>query len=151
MKEEMTFTVMRRTQATSLPSAPSPAASKPGNGSGSPPSHKEQRDAINALAFSLDNLYGCIELINEGKSAPLMRVMRELERDIISQAMTMARANIRKAAVLLGIKYTTLYAKIKKHGLHFSKAIRFYTDGSGFDIGPSVRRQVTPGGFRPLP
>ena len=97
-------------------------------------SQKEQRDAISSLAFSLDNLYGCIELINEGKPAPLIRIMRELERDIISQAMTQARANIRKAAVILGIKYTTLYAKIKKHDLHFSKAIRFNTDSSGLDI-----------------
>jgi transcriptional regulator of acetoin/glycerol metabolism len=77
------------------------------------------------LACSLDGLYGCIELINEGRPAPVTRIMRDLEKSIITQAMTMSQANIRGAAALLGIKYTTLYAKIRKHGLRFSKAVRF--------------------------
>lgn len=134
MKEEMMIGTMERTGDQYLAAVPSQSGGEPGNGNGAYPAQKEQRDAISSLAFSLDNLYGCIELINEGKPAPLMRIMRELERDIISQAMTQARANIRKAAVILGIKYTTLYAKIKKHDLHFSKAIRFNTDSSGLDI-----------------
>lgn len=128
MKEESMLEMMRPL------AAPYQVLREPGNGNGSRPSPREEREAIAALAFSLDNLYGCIELINEGKPAPLMRIMKELERDLITQAMTMARANIRKAAVLLGIKYTTLYAKIRKHGLHFSKAMRFDTDGSDFEI-----------------
>ena len=134
MKEESVLVTMRPTARPVHPAVPFQFAREPGNGNGSSPARKEEREAIAALAFSLDNLYGCIELINEGKPAPLMRIMKELERDIISQAMTMARANIRKAAVLLGIKYTTLYAKIKKHGLQYSKAVRFYTDGEDFDI-----------------
>ncbi len=121
MKEESVLVTMRPTE-------------RPGNGNGSRSLKKDDRGTIPALAFSLDNLYGCLELINEGRPAPLMRVMKDLERDIISQAMTTARANIRKAAALLGIKYTTLYAKIKKHGLEFSKAVRFDTDGPDFDI-----------------
>ena len=134
MKEETTPMTMERIEDRFMPAVPAQAAKEPGNGNGSHSSQKGQREAISALAFSLDNLYGCIELINEGKPAPLMRIMRELERDIISQAMTQARANIRKAAVILGIKYTTLYAKIKKHDLHFSKAIRFDTERSSLDI-----------------
>ncbi len=134
MKEEATLVTMRPTENQIPQAAPLRIVREPGNGDGSRPSQREEREAIAALAFSLDNLYGCIELINEGKPAPLMRIMKELERDIISQAMTASRANIRRAAVLLGIKYTTLYAKIRKHGLHFSKAMRFYTDGPDFDI-----------------
>jgi DNA-binding NtrC family response regulator len=134
MKEESMLVTMRPTRGSDSPAVPSRSAREPGNGNGSHFSKKEEPGAIPALAFSLDNLYGCLELINEGRPAPLMRIMKDLERDIISQAMTMARANMRKAAVLLGIKYTTLYAKIKKHGLHFSKAVRFDTDGQDFDI-----------------
>lgn len=134
MREETMFATMKETENQIPQAAPVHVVGEPGNGDGSRPSQREEREAIAALAFSLDNLYGCIELINEGKPAPLMRIMKELERDIISQAMTASRANIRKAAVLLGIKYTTLYAKIRKHGLHFSKAMRFYTDGPDFDI-----------------
>lgn len=125
---------MKRTVNQIPQAAPVQVVREPGDGNGSRPSQREEREAIAALAFSLDNLYGCIELINEGKPAPLMRIMKELERDIISQAMAASRANIRRAAILLGIKYTTLYAKIRKHGLHFSKAIRFYTDRPDFDI-----------------
>jgi hypothetical protein len=38
------------------------------------------------------------------------------------------RRGFRGAAFLLGIKYTTLYAKIKKSGLRFTKAVRFCQD-----------------------
>lgn len=134
MKEETMLATMKRTVNQIPQAAPVQVVREPGDGNGSRPSQREEREAIAALAFSLDNLYGCIELINEGKPAPLMRIMKELERDIISQAMAASRANIRRAAILLGIKYTTLYAKIRKHGLHFSKAIRFYTDRPDFDI-----------------
>ena len=113
-------------------SAPFQAA-EPGNAPASRSPRQDRDEAIEALAYSLDNLYGCIELINEGKPAPIQEIMNELERSIISQAMIQARANIRGAAVLLGIKYTTLYAKIRKHGLHFSKAMRFCTGGSDLE------------------
>jgi DNA-binding NtrC family response regulator len=112
--------------ATLPMSAPLQDAVGPGNGLGFRSPRGDREGAVEALAYSLDSLYGCIELINEGRPAPLMEIMNELERSIISQAMIQARANIRGAAVLLGIKYTTLYAKIRKHGLHFSKAMRFY-------------------------
>jgi DNA-binding NtrC family response regulator len=114
--------------------APLQGAADPGNVLMSRSPRQDREGAVEALACSLDNLYGCIELINEGRSAPIQKIMNELERSIISQAMIQARANIRKAAALLGIKYTTLYAKIRKHGLYFSKAMRFYTDGPGPDI-----------------
>jgi DNA-binding NtrC family response regulator len=130
MKADTTPATMSRTENPFPPVVPSRAANKPGNGTGSGPHQQGQREAITALAFSLDSLYGCIELINEGRPAPIQEIMNELERSIISQAMIQARANIRKAAVLLGIKYTTLYAKIRKHNLHFSKAMRFYIEGS---------------------
>jgi len=80
------------------------------------------------LAVSRLNLDSCIDLIKEGQPAPVMRIMEELERDMIAQALIMTRANIRGAAVLLGLKYTTLYAKIRKHGLRPTKAIRFRRD-----------------------
>lgn len=80
------------------------------------------------LAVSLLNLESCVELICEGRPAPVMRVMEEVERDMIYQALIISRANIRWAASLLGLKYTTLYAKIKKQGLHPARAVRFGRD-----------------------
>ena len=91
------------------------------------PWHKK-KGVVTALVFSLGNLDGCIDLISEGRPAPVMQIMEELERDIISQAMSTTHANIRGAAILLGIKYSTLYAKIKKHRLRFTKAVRFCQD-----------------------
>ncbi len=77
---------------------------------------RRERDGIaRALAYSREYLDGCIELISEGKPAPVMMIMEELKRDIISKALIMSRSNIRAAAGLLGIKYTTLYAQVKKY------------------------------------
>ena len=111
---------------TNLISAPLQEAAETGSALWPRSPRPDREGAVEALAYSLDNLYGCIELINEGRPAPIQEIMNELERSIISQAMIQARANIRQAAVLLGIKYTTLYAKLGKHGLQFSKAMRFY-------------------------
>jgi len=134
MKEESVLVATRPAPRPTLSVGALKNVSDPGNGGGSHPGKRIEHEAITALALSLDNLYGCIELISEGRPAPLMRIMKELERDLISQAMIMAQANIRKAALLLGIKYTTLYAKIRKHGLIFSKAVRFDTEGPDLDL-----------------
>lgn len=131
MKEDMTLGMATRMEdqvPSNRSTGPSPEAMEPVKDSGFRPSRHERKGIVGALAFSLDNLDGCIELIREGKPAPVMQIMEELERDIISQAMTTAHANIRGAAVLLGIKYSTLYAKIKKHRLRFTKAVRFCQD-----------------------
>lgn len=117
MKEDMTLRTTTQMENQVLPD----------RSTGPSPWHNKKR-VVTALVFSLGNLDGCIELISEGRPAPVMQIMEELERDIISQAMTTAHANIRGAAVLLGIKYSTLYAKIKKHRLRFTKAVRFSQD-----------------------
>lgn len=134
-------TVTRVTSGTAERSA-EPAAAKPGpggpgipGGAGVGPAPQVHDGAVPDLACSLDGLYGCIELISEGRPAPVTRIMRELEKSIITQAMVMSRANMRGAALLLGIKYTTLYAKIKKHNLSFSKAMRFAARPAGPDLG----------------
>jgi DNA-binding NtrC family response regulator len=130
MKADTTLAIIEQTEErtpSNVPAVPFQAERKPGNGPGARPA---QQDPIAALALSLDSLYGCIELINEGRPAPIQEIMDGLERSIISQAMIRSRANIRGAAVLLGIKYTTLYAKLRKHGLQFSKAMRFCQDPS---------------------
>jgi len=122
-------------QDATLPtSAPLQEATEPGIALWSRSPLPDREGAVEALAYSLDSLYGCIELINEGRPAPIPEIMNELERSIISQAMIQSRANIRGAAVLLGIKYTTLYAKIRKHGLQFSKAMRFCQDPSATEM-----------------
>jgi len=92
-------------------------------------------DDCGPLAVSRLNLDSCIGLISEGRPAPVMRIMAELERDVIAQALIISRANIRGAAALLGLKYTTLYAKIRKHGLRPTRAVRFRRDASVSELG----------------
>jgi transcriptional regulator of acetoin/glycerol metabolism len=131
MKEDMTLrttTQMENQVPPDRSTGPSPEAMALMKDSGSYFPWHNKKGVVTALVFSLGNLDGCIELISEGRPAPVMQIMEELERDIISQAMTTAHANIRGAAVLLGIKYSTLYAKIKKHRLRFTKAVCFCQD-----------------------
>lgn len=127
---ETSRTVARRTEAAAA--KPGAAGPVPGNGHGA--GRQDREGGVSELACSLDSLYGCLELISEGRPAPVTRIMRDLEKSIITQAMLTSRANIRGAALLLGIKYTTLYAKIKKHNLSFSKAVRFTTEPAGTDL-----------------
>lgn len=81
-----------------------------------------RKEILRALSYSRRCLDGCIELISEGRAAPVMMIMEELKRDIISQALVMSHSNIRAAAALLGIKYTTLYAQVKKYERYFLAA-----------------------------
>jgi DNA-binding NtrC family response regulator len=43
--------------------------------------------------------------------------LERLETEIIRDVLARERGNVRKAAEILGIKYTTLYFKVKKYGL----------------------------------
>jgi DNA-binding NtrC family response regulator len=90
------------------------------------------------LAVSRLNLDSCIGLIGEGRPAPVIQILDELERDMIALALAVAGANIRTAAALIGLKYTTLYAKIRKHGLHPAQAVRCGRDGAAPSLGRPV-------------
>jgi DNA-binding NtrC family response regulator len=52
-------------------------------------------------------------------SLSLKEFMDDLERKLIIRMLFIANGNRRDAAKLLGIKYTTLHEKLKKHNIHF--------------------------------
>lgn len=125
MAEETALETTRRTDNTaSTDSLADPVARfrAPVPVPGFRPLRPERGGIGRALAYSRDYLDGCIELIGEGKPAPVMLILEELKRDIISQALVMSHSNIRAAALLLGIKYTTLYAQVKKYERQFLAA-----------------------------
>jgi len=65
-----------------------------------------------------------IETLCGGDRICLKRLLDTLERLIIIRALNRSRGNQRAAAVRLGLKYTTLNEKVKKHGLRFSKSVQ---------------------------
>ena len=65
-----------------------------------------------------------IETMCRGDRICLKRLLDTLERLIIIRALNRCRGNQRTAAVHLGLKYTTLNEKVKKHGLRVSKHVQ---------------------------
>jgi len=53
------------------------------------------------------------------ESLSLKEFIDDLERRLIIRMLFRANGNRREAAKLLGIKYTTLHEKLKKHNIHF--------------------------------
>ncbi len=53
------------------------------------------------------------------ESLSLKEFIDDLERRLIIRMLFRANGNRREAARLLGIKYTTLHEKLKKHNIHF--------------------------------
>ena len=47
----------------------------------------------------------------------LRDLLERLETEIIRNVLTREKGNVRKAAEILGVKYTTLYFKVKKYGI----------------------------------
>jgi len=56
----------------------------------------------------------------------LKDLLERLEIEIIRNVLTRERGNVRKAAEILGVKYTTLYFKVKKYGI---EPVLFETPG----------------------
>ena len=65
-----------------------------------------------------------IETMCGGDRICLKRLLDTLERLIIIRALHRSRGNQRTAAANLGLKYTTLNEKVKKHGLRISKKVQ---------------------------
>lgn len=65
-----------------------------------------------------------VETLCRGDRICLKRLMDTLERLIIIRALDRCRGNQRIAAFRLGLKYTTLNEKVKKHGLRYAKSIK---------------------------
>jgi len=52
---------------------------------------------------------------------PLKEFIENLEREIIVKVLTLFNGNQKESAKFLGIKYTTLNAKVKKYNIVFEK------------------------------
>jgi len=50
---------------------------------------------------------------------PLKEFIDELEKELILRTLFRANGNRKQAAEFLGIKYTTLHEKLKKHNIRF--------------------------------
>jgi Bacterial regulatory protein, Fis family len=99
------------------PSLPGPAGIRPEVGDG------RLRPADPALDVS-PAFISFIETMCGGDRICLKRLLDTLERLIIIRALHRSRGNQRTAAANLGLKYTTLNEKVKKHGLRISKKVQ---------------------------
>jgi DNA-binding protein Fis len=86
-----------------LATVESPSSAKQGAGTG--------RDVFD---FFVD--YFC-----KDKPVLLKNLMDRLERGIICRVLWTTEGNQKRAAEILGIKYTTLNEKVKKYGIRFQK------------------------------
>ena len=54
-------------------------------------------------------------------SIPLKEMMDSVERNVIMRTLYKVNGNQKKAAKVLGVKYTTLNEKIKRYNIHLRK------------------------------
>jgi DNA-binding NtrC family response regulator len=62
-----------------------------------------------------------IEFVCRQEPLILKDILDDLEANIIRRVLEKENGNIRRAASTLGIKYTTLFEKIKKHNIQLTK------------------------------
>lgn len=109
---------------TETPHSAEFAESRPEPGDGRP------RDAVGTADPALEDSPAFVSFIDtlcRGDRICLKRLLDTLERMIIIRALNRCRGNQRTAAVHLGLKYTTLNEKVKKHGLRFAKNVQSKT------------------------
>jgi len=62
-----------------------------------------------------------VEYFFNSSNVPLKRFMEIMERNIILRALDKADGDQKKAAEILGVKYTTLNEKIKRYQIRIQK------------------------------
>jgi len=75
-------------------------------------------DASGVLTSDLLDIYGPQPLKTETRTTEI-RSLREVEKDVILEALDFFNGNIQKAAAKLGIGRNTLYRKLKEYGISF--------------------------------
>lgn len=71
--------------------------------------------------FKADMLELFVEFFCQGRPLDLKGLIDDVEKCIILNALAKVNGNQKKAATILGIKYTTLNEKIKRFQIHFQK------------------------------
>lgn len=109
---------------------------KPGLGSRNV-TDREARDGMDDLFFDYSdianfafgeerfrsNLFRLfVEYFSMSRRFPLRELIGTLEKSIIMRALSKFNGNQKEAAKFLGVKYTTLNEKVKKHHICFRKA-----------------------------
>ncbi len=67
------------------------------------------------------------EYLSRRPFGSLSFLLEDLERRIIVAALTQTKGNQRAAATRLGLKYTTLSEKVKRHGIEIERQVRLLT------------------------
>jgi len=117
---------------TETPQLPEPIGSRPVAGDGRLQDSALRPDAAVGEATLSTNLapednpafISFVETFCRGDRICLKRLLDTIERLIIIRALNRSRGNQRSAAVHLGLKYTTLNEKVKKHGLRYSRSVQ---------------------------
>ncbi|NIM59846.1 MAG: hypothetical protein GTO16_13040 [Candidatus Aminicenantes bacterium] len=73
--------------------------------------------------FAMKSFKLLIRYFSSTKRVPLKELMNILERAILIRALSQLNGNQKNAAKFLGLKYTTLHEKVKKHNIRFRKEI----------------------------
>ena len=62
-----------------------------------------------------------IKYFSSTRRVPLKELMNMVERAILIRTLSQLNGNLKNAAKILGLKYTTLHEKIKKYNIRFRK------------------------------
>lgn len=73
--------------------------------------------------FEINTIYLFINQLISGNNFSFKEFMNNLEREILVKTLSRFNGNQRRTSKYLGMKYTTLNQKVKKHNIHFSKKI----------------------------
>ncbi len=83
--------------------------------------HRDEALLIRAVPSDADVYQAFVEFFCGDRPIMLKDKLEDLEKKIILYILEKTQGNQREAARLLGIKYTTLFEKIKKHGIRCHK------------------------------
>ena len=71
---------------------------------------------------NLQNLSGSlVEELSGKKNVSLREFLANIERNLIVATLEQTNGDQRKAAEILGLKYTTLHEKVKRYHIYFRK------------------------------
>ena len=83
----------------------------------------ESSDPLNIKIASQALINEIKKLDEQGRRRPFREILNILEKAILIRVLSHVNGNQKKAAKFLGLKYTTLYEKIKKYNIKFLKKI----------------------------
>ena len=63
-----------------------------------------------------------LEIFSNGRDVSLANIMINFEKAILMRALSQFHGNLKKTSIFLGIKYTTLHQKMKKHNIYIRKS-----------------------------